>query len=97
MVANDTEVDVKKILQYLKEGRIVIAEGSENTALSCERCSIPINMGRFCNSCIAKMEKEFSGAIAGDKKEDKKEGIEFKSSSKQKGDDKMFVADRYKK
>ena len=98
MVSEDTEVEVKKILQYLKEGRIVIAEGSENTALACERCSVAINMGRFCNKCIAKMEKEFSGAIEGDKKKlEEKEGIEFRSSSKKSAEDKMFVADRYKK
>ena len=93
-VSDDTEVEIKKILQYLKEGRIVIQEGSENTALSCERCSKPVNMGRFCDSCIAKMQKEFSGDIEGDKKEEKEE-IEFQSSGKKKGEDKMFVADRY--
>lgn len=91
-VAKETEVEIRKILMYLKEGRIVIQEGSENTALACERCSKPINMGRFCEKCISKMQKEFSGAIAGEKKEE----IEFKSSSRKKGEDKMFVADRYK-
>lgn len=96
-VAKETEVEIKKILMYLKEGRIVIQEGSENTALTCERCSKPINMGRFCDSCIAKMQKEFTGAIEGDKKEDKKEGITFQSSSKKKDGEKMFVADRYER
>ena len=95
-VSKDTEVAIKKILMYLKEGRIVIQEGSENTALACERCSKAINMGRFCDSCIAKMQKEFSGAIEGDKKE-KKEEIEFQSSSKKKTEERMFVADRYER
>lgn len=94
-VSYETEVSTKKILQYLKEERITISEGSKNTALSCERCSKSINMGRFCNMCISEMEKEFSGAIKKNKKKEEK-GIEFKSSAKNKDSEKMFVADRYK-
>ncbi len=94
-VSKETEVELKKILMYLKEGRIEIKEGSANTILSCERCGVAVNMGRFCKKCIVSMEKEFTSAISGDKK--KEEGIEFKSSSKNKAEDKMFIANRYKK
>lgn len=93
-VSEETEVSTKKILQYLKEERITIAEGSKNTVLACERCSKAINMGRFCNQCIQDMEKEFTGAIKDDKK--KPDGIEFKSSARKKDADKMFVAKRYR-
>lgn len=94
-VSKATEVELKKILMYLKEGRIEIREGSANTILSCERCGKAVNTGRFCKKCIATMEREFTGAIAGDKK--KLEEIEFRSSFKDKDSDKMFVAKRYKK
>ena len=94
-VSKATEVELKKILMYLKEGRIEIREGSANTILSCERCGKAVNMGRFCKKCIVSMEKEFTDAIAGDKK--KQEEIEFRSSSKDKDKDRMFIANRYKK
>ena len=93
-VAQDTEVEIKKILQYLKEGRITILEGSENTALSCERCDASINMGKYCNKCVNEMKKEINGAIDSSKKE--QESIEFQSSSKNKKEEKMFIANRYK-
>lgn len=91
-VAQETEVEIKKILQYLKEGRITIAAGSENTALTCERCDASINMGKYCNKCINEMKSEINGAIDSSKKE----AIESQSSSKQKKDEKMFAAERYK-
>ena len=90
-VAQDTEVDVKKILQYLKEGRITIAEGSENTALSCERCDASINMGKYCNKCINEMKKEINGAIDSSKKEK-----ETKEASRKKKEDNAFIVERYK-
>lgn len=94
-VSDETEVEIKKILQYLKEERITIKEGSENTALACEKCSAPITMGRFCNRCIADMEKEFKGAISDSKAEE--DEVEFQSTSKKRDADKMFIANRYKK
>lgn len=93
-VEQDTKVEIKKILQYLKEGRISITEGSENTALSCERCDAAINLGKYCNKCINEMKREFTSAIDSSKKE--KGAVEFNSSNKKKSEEKMFVANRYK-
>lgn len=95
-VSKATEVELKKILRYLKEGKIEIREGSANTILSCERCGVPVNSGRFCNKCINEMKAEFTNAIGGDKKKEEEE-IKFNSSSKKKAEDKMFTAKRYKK
>ena len=95
-VSDETEVSTKKILQYLKDERITIAEGSKNTALSCERCSVAINMGKYCNKCINEMKQEFTSAIKKDDKKKEEKGVDFKSSSKKKDSDGMFVADRYK-
>lgn len=93
-VAQDTEVEVRKILQYLKEGRISITAGSENTALSCERCDASINIGKYCNKCVNEMKKEINGAIDSSRKG--KEAIESNSSSKNKKQEKAFIVERYK-
>lgn len=93
-VEQDTGVEIKKILQYLKEGRIAITEGSENTALTCERCDASINIGKYCNKCINEMKQEFKGAIDSGKKQiEEKEASRLRESQDR---EKMFVADRYK-
>ncbi|AFS77318.1 flagellar operon protein YvyF [Gottschalkia acidurici 9a] len=92
-VTKETGVDLKKILRYLKEGRIEIAEGSANTLLSCERCGKAVNTGRFCKKCVAEMEKEFKGAIG----EIKPEAPKQEKKDSKKADEKMHVVFRYKK
>lgn len=89
-VTKETEVELKKILRYLKEGRIEIRKGSANTLLSCERCGKAVNSGRFCSKCVSEMEKEFSGAISDGKPKEKQEATPKKSS-----DEKMHIAWRY--
>lgn len=93
-VAQETNVEIRKILQYLKEGRISITAGSENTALNCERCDASINIGKYCNKCVNEMKKEINGAIDSSKKE--QEAIESQIEANKKKREKMFVADRYK-
>lgn len=58
-VSEETGVDEKKILRYLRESRIEIRE-SDNLLLDCQRCGKPIRSGRFCDPCIIAMKKEFT-------------------------------------
>lgn len=69
-VSKETGIDEKKILRYLRESRIEIRE-EDNLLLDCERCGAPIRMGRFCESCVAKMQKEFSSVLKPKKEESK--------------------------
>lgn len=57
-VSEETKVDTKKILEYLKEGRLMLKHSNTNI-LSCESCGKPILTGRFCDECISDMRQKF--------------------------------------
>ena len=61
-VSEGTKVDSKKIINFLKEGRLEITDES-NIILSCERCGRSIRTGRFCNACVVELKKELKTAI----------------------------------
>lgn len=86
LVSEETGVPVKKILRYLREGRLQLKDEHNNLILACERCGKPIKTGRFCDMCVAELQRELKGVVA------KKEIIRSN-----KGKDKMYIADRLKK
>lgn len=88
-VAEATGVDTKKIMRFLRDGKLEIVGDSPNLLLDCERCGTPINSGRFCNKCVAEMEREFKSVLPSNNP----------ASTKNRGkeSDKMFIADRRKK
>lgn len=63
-VSEETEVDSKKIIAFLREGRLEI-EDEDNLILNCERCGASIKTGRFCEKCTAEMQREFRQSIGG--------------------------------
>lgn len=87
-VSEETEVPVRKIIDFLKEGRLEI-KNEDNAILSCEKCGKSIRTGRFCDKCILDMDREFNRAIgrAKDVSELQSNGLK----------EKMQVKDRYKK
>lgn len=72
-VSEATEVPTKKILEFLRQGKLEIKEGS-NLILDCERCGEPIKLGRFCNSCVNEIGRELKGVLREDK--EKQEELE---------------------
>lgn len=90
-VSEETGVDEKKILRYLRESRIEIRE-ADNLLLDCERCGKPIQSGRFCDRCVTEMHKEFTAAVA---PSNSKEEPKVKDPGKR--DTKMYIADIRKK
>lgn len=60
-VSRDTEVSVKKINRYLREGRLEVTEGLGDY-LTCLNCGTPIKTGKFCASCSNKLSKSFEAA-----------------------------------
>lgn len=60
-VSQKTEVPIKKIYEYLREGRITLSSESD-IGLTCEKCDEPITTGRFCSRCAGEMEAEMRGA-----------------------------------
>ena len=60
-VAEATEIDEDKILQFLRDGRL-ISRGLSYTTM-CERCGKTIPSGRFCETCLKKLGAEIKGLI----------------------------------
>jgi len=54
-----TGVSPKRILEYLREGRLQITKGLEGE-LRCARCGTAIETGNFCDTCNRKFAKELS-------------------------------------
>lgn len=61
-VSDATEIDSKKIMEFLRAGRLEIMD-ENNLILSCERCGKPIKTGKFCDKCAFEIQKELKGAI----------------------------------
>ena len=56
--SEETGIPIKKILKFLKEGRIELTPGvAAEGFLRCERCNVPITMGIMCGKCRAEYEK----------------------------------------
>lgn len=65
-VSEKTGIDSKKIIKFLRQGRLEIKD-EHNLLLKCERCGDSIKTGRFCERCTAEMQKEFKQSIGGGK------------------------------
>lgn len=50
-VSEETGISVRKILKYLKDGRLETTKGM-GKALKCEQCGRPITRGKFCDACV---------------------------------------------
>jgi flagellar operon protein (TIGR03826 family) len=86
-VEEKTEVSSKKVIQFLKQGRLEI-EDETNVILTCERCGASIKTGRFCDKCKAEMEREFRQSLGG--------GRDPKDLSNGKMKERIQITDRYK-
>ena len=61
-VAEDMDVSVKQIKQWVKEERLILSEASLDGVL-CEHCGRPITSGRFCDKCRAAMANNLRSAL----------------------------------
>ena len=62
VVAEETGVGTKKILRYLREGRLEVSEGISNF-LKCEKCGVSIKTGKYCKNCLQKVSKNLSSVL----------------------------------
>ena len=63
-------ISPKKVLRYLKEGRLEISNGLKGV-LRCTQCGKSISSGRFCDKCIIDFNHEMDTAAAKRKAEAK--------------------------
>ncbi len=61
-VAEDNDVDVRQVKQWIREERLTFSKDSPIT-IECENCGEPIRSGRYCASCVAKMQSNLGSAI----------------------------------
>ncbi|MBO4458026.1 MAG: flagellar protein [Butyrivibrio sp.] len=81
-ISDDNEVSTKQLQQWIREERLMFAEGSP-IKLECENCGAPILTGRFCAKCKASMANNLATSFAKPKpapqpvKKDEKAGMRF--------------------
>lgn len=61
-IAENTDVPVYKINDYLRQGRIEIPEGS-GIYITCQKCGTDIRYGRYCPACAASLSKSIQGMM----------------------------------
>ncbi len=74
-IAEITGVDREKVWEFLREGKLELAEKNSGIMLKCERCGEPINSGRFCNDCLNIIKSQLETVVSErpqNNKEDKK-------------------------
>ena len=57
-----TGVRESKILRFLREGRLMGADGAV-FGLLCEKCGEPVTSGRWCPKCASGMSRQIESAI----------------------------------
>lgn len=62
-VAKECGVDKNQIGQWIREERLIFAEGA-GVDLTCEKCGASINTGRFCEKCKGEMANGLMNSIA---------------------------------
>ncbi|MCR5670043.1 MAG: flagellar protein [Butyrivibrio sp.] len=82
-ISEDNEVPTKQIQQWIREERLMFSKDSP-IQLLCENCGDPIQTGRFCAKCKAKMANTLNSTFAKPKpqlqqpaKKDSKAGMRF--------------------
>jgi len=62
-VAAACDTSTKKILGYVRDGRLLASEGLQGE-LVCAACGKPIQHGRYCDKCVIKINQEIENTFA---------------------------------
>ncbi|HHV59487.1 MAG TPA: MerR family transcriptional regulator [Clostridiaceae bacterium] len=68
-VASDLGISVKKIKNFLREGRLEIVGDGANMFLECERCGKSIKSGLYCEECERALKEDLTKTASELKKE----------------------------
>lgn len=80
-VAEECEVEVSQIRQWLREERLELVENS-GIVLTCDNCGAPVTSGRYCQKCKNELAQGLTQAIGGNKKEPPKPEKDPREKSK---------------
>ncbi len=67
-LSSETGVSVRQITQFVREGRISVAE-SPNLGYPCDSCGTLINKGRLCDKCTNNFNQKVKKVTEGSKEE----------------------------
>jgi len=57
-VSEATEVPLKKILKYIRDGRLEMTGAlADQKLFTCDRCGTPISKGTLCDGCMINYQK----------------------------------------
>lgn len=62
-ISDECKVTTKQIQQWIREERLMFSKDSP-LQISCENCGAPIQTGRFCVNCKAKMANNLTDTFA---------------------------------
>lgn len=84
VVVKETGISTEQIMSFLRDERLEL-HGEAGYVLACESCGDKIPSGRFCKSCVSKLQSEIKGVTKTRRPEPKKA----------KSETKFRIADRY--
>jgi hypothetical protein len=61
-IVKETEVPLKRITKFIREGRLEISQGLRD-AFRCASCGAPIATGKFCEKCFVSMKTELTESL----------------------------------
>lgn len=94
-VHEKTGVPVKRIVKFIRTGRIGGAGVKVDLYLNCEGCGAPITEGRFCRSCRDRLVNGFTEEPAPQRDPRDDWGRNDSGATKQKGQ--MYISDRHRR
>lgn len=80
-------VDEKKILRWMREGRLDVSFAGAGQELTCKRCGAPISLGNLCSSCIKLLSGQMRATAVPSKPQQEDKDAKVK---------RMFVAERHR-
>lgn len=90
-ISEITGVDEKKVLRWIREGRIDVSYSQGGTGLTCKRCGAPISIGNLCSACIKILSGQINSAVSS-----RPQAEAADTKAKEAKERRMFVADRIK-
>ena len=84
-IAEDNEVSIKQLKQWVREERLVFTKNSP-VGIECETCGKMIKTGRFCDQCKSSMANTLQGLYAAP--------VKAESGKKERGKDRMRFLDK---
>lgn len=89
-----TGVDRRRIIKFIRTGRLVSDSGAFEIYAECENCGDPILEGRYCETCTKTLQDEVQAIKQLNKEKDKDKE---KTKKERKAQERMHYANRKKR